>query len=129
MADGSVRLDKWLWAARFYKSRAAASQAISAGKVEVNGQRAKPAKSLQAGDRLRVRKGPFEFRLEVRAVSERRGPALDAVALYVEDPAGKAARERLGQQLRLAPSLRFQGSGRPTKKDRREIERVRGEDP
>ncbi|MGH7538472.1 MAG: RNA-binding S4 domain-containing protein [Gemmatimonadales bacterium] len=128
MADSPVRLDKWLWAARMFKTRAAASQAIGAGKVEVNGAKAKRAKALHAGDRLRVRKGPDTLLLEVRALSERRGPAPEAAALYTEDPAAKAARERLALQLRVAPPPAYQGKGRPTKRDRRELERLRGEE-
>lgn len=111
-----------------FKTRAAASQAIGAGKVEVNGAKAKRAKALHAGDRLRVRKGPDTLLLEVRALSERRGPAPEAAALYTEDPAAKAARERLALQLRVAPPPAYQGKGRPTKRDRRELERLRGEE-
>jgi len=127
MADGSVRLDKYLWAARFFKTRALAAQAISAGKVDVNGVRAKPAKSLAVGDRVRVRKGPFEFLLTVRLLSDRRGPPATAATLYEEDPTGKSIRERLAHQLRIAPSPTYEGRGRPTKRDRREFERLRDE--
>ncbi len=125
MADGSVRLDKYLWATRFFKTRALAAQAISAGKVEVNGVRAKPAKSLTVGDRVRVRKGPYEFLLTVRLLSDRRGPPATAATLYEEDPAGKATREKLAHQLRIAPSPTYEGRGRPTKRDRRELDRLR----
>ena len=124
MADDSIRLDTWLWAARFFKTRSLAAQAVSGGKAEVNGARAKAAKRVKAGDRLRVKKGPFEFQLLVRAVSERRGPAATAAALYEEDPGAKQVRERLAEQLRIAPSVRYEGKGRPTKKDRREIDRL-----
>ncbi|HEY6225064.1 MAG TPA: RNA-binding S4 domain-containing protein [Gemmatimonadales bacterium] len=130
MADsaGPVRLDKWLWAARIYKTRAVAAQAIRAGRVDVNDVRAKPAKMLTLGDRVRIRKSPFEFRLTVRALSEQRGRAAQAALLYEEDPAGKAARERLAQQLRIAPPPSYEGKGRPTKRDRRELERLRGDE-
>ena len=124
MPDDSIRLDTWLWAARFFKTRSLAAQAVSGGKVEVNGSRAKPAKRVKTGDQLRVKKGPFEFQLLVRAVSERRGPAAAAAALYEEDPGAKQVRERLAEQLRIAPSVRYEGKGRPTKKDRREIDRL-----
>src|SRR5213593_178304 len=117
MASDSIRLDKWLWAARFFKTRALASAAIAGGKVEVNGERAKPAKPLAVGDRVRVRRGPFEYRVTVRGVSEHRGPPTRAAALYDEDAEGKRLRERLAEQLRVAPSLRYEGRGRPTKKD------------
>jgi ribosome-associated heat shock protein Hsp15 len=130
MADSAVpvRLDKWLWASRFYKTRAAAAQAIRAGRVDVNDVRAKPAKALSLGDRVRIRKSPFEFRLTVRALSDKRGRAAQAALLYEEDPAGKAARERLAQQLRVAPTPAYDGKGRPTKRDRRELERLRGDE-
>ena len=128
MAESAVRLDKWLWAARLFKTRAAAALAIGGGQVEVNGANAKRAKLLRVGDRLRVRKSPFEFLLTVRGLSERRGPAAVAATLYEEDPAGKAAREQLALQLRIAPTPGYAGKGRPTKRDRREIERLRGEE-
>ena len=128
MTSGTVRLDKWLWAARVFKTRADASQAIGAGQVEVNGAKSKRAKILHVGDQIRIRKSPFEFRLTVRALSERRGRAAQAALLYDEDPAGKAARERLAQQLRIAPTPSFEGKGRPTKRDRRELERLRGDE-
>src|SRR5262245_45512336 len=130
MADSavSVRLDKWLWAARFFKTRADAAQAIGAGQIEVNDAKAKRDKILHLGDRVRLRKSPFEFRLTVRALSQQRGRAAQAALLYDEDPAGKAARERLAQQLRIAPTPSYEGKGRPTKRDRREMERLRGDE-
>lgn len=120
-----VRLDKWLWAARFYKTRALAAEAIDGGKVQVNGDRAKRAKLLQQGDDVRIRQGPYEFRLTVRGLSERRGPAAVAVTLYEEEAAGRMARERLAAQLAAAPRPTSAEKGRPTKKDRRELERFR----
>jgi ribosome-associated heat shock protein Hsp15 len=125
MADSRVRLDRWLWAARFYKTRAQAGEAIGGGKVQVNGARAKAAKLVQVGDAVRIRKGPFEFQLTVRALSERRGPAREASGLYEEDPAGRRTRVQLAEQLRLAPSPAYTGKGRPTKKERRDMERLR----
>ncbi len=128
MADATrVRLDRWLWAARFFKTRALAAAAIGGGKVEVNGVRAKRAKPIAVGDRLRIRRGPFEYLVAVLALSEHRGPAATAASLYSEDGDGKARRERLAEQLRVAPSLRYAGKGRPTKKDRRDIEKLRHE--
>ena len=121
-----VRLDRWLWAARLFKTRAQASDAIVGGKVHVNGTRAKPAKLVQVGDDVRVRKGPFEFQLTLRGVSERRGRGVEAAALYDEAPDGKRTRERLAEQLRLAPGPVYTGKGRPTKKERRKIERLHG---
>ena len=119
-----VRLDRWLWAARFFKTRALAAAAVAGGKVQVNGVRAKPAKLLRAGDAVRVRVAPFEWLVTVRALSERRGPPKAAPALYEESPEGRAARERLAEQLKMAPAPAYQGKGRPTKKERREIERL-----
>ena len=125
MTENSIRLDKWLWAARFYKTRAIATQAITAGRVDVNDMPAKPAKALAVGDRLRVRKPPYAFLIRVLVLSEQRGPAKQAATLYEEDPEGKAARERLAHQLRIAPTPAFDGKGRPTKRDRRDLERLR----
>ncbi len=122
MTVDRVRLDRWLWAARFFKTRALASAAVAGGKVQLNGGRAKPAKLVQAGDQLRVRVGPYDWILTVRAVTERRGSSKDAQLLYDESTEGKAARARLAEAHRLAPSPRYEGKGRPTKKDRRKLE-------
>jgi len=119
-----VRLDRWLWAARFFKTRALAAAAVAGGKVQVNGTRAKPAKQLQVGDGLRVRVGPYEWLVTVRGLSERRGPPKAAQTLYAEAADGRAARERLAEQHKIAPAPTYQGKGRPTKKERREIERL-----
>ncbi|HLZ44427.1 MAG TPA: S4 domain-containing protein [Gemmatimonadales bacterium] len=122
MNEATVRLDRWLWAARFFKTRALASAAIAGGKVHVNGVRAKPAKQLRVGDTLRMRLGPYEWLVTVRALSERRGPATDARALYEESAEGRAARERLAEAHKIAPAPAYRGKGRPTKKDRRKLE-------
>jgi ribosome-associated heat shock protein Hsp15 len=128
MSDvSSVRLDTWLWAARFFRTRAVAAAAIDGGKVEVNGARAKRSKLLSLGDEVRVRKGPFEYRIAVRGLSERRGPPRIAAGLYEEDPEARRVRERLAEQLRLAPTLRYEGKGRPTKRERRRIEKLKGD--
>ena len=127
MAAVSVRLDKWLWAARFFKTRALAVEAVAGGKVLVNAARAKRAKPIRVGDRIRLRLGPYEYQLTVREVSERRGPPAEAARLYEEDAAGKKAREALTAQHKLLPSPVFRGKGRPTKKQRRDIERWEGE--
>ena len=119
-----IRLDRWLWAARFFKTRALAAAAVAGGKVELNGVRAKPAKPLTVGDRLRIRRGPLEYLVVVRALAQQRAPAAAAAALYDEDAEGKRRRERLAEQLRVAPSLRYEGKGRPTKRERREIEKL-----
>ncbi|HEY3220045.1 MAG TPA: RNA-binding S4 domain-containing protein [Gemmatimonadales bacterium] len=122
MDADSVRVDRWLWAARFYKTRALAAAAVAGGKVQVNGSRAKPAKQLHVGDSLRVRVGPYDWILTVRAVTGRRGSARDAQLLYDESPEGRANRERLAEAHRIAPTPTYQGKGRPTKKDRRKLE-------
>jgi ribosome-associated heat shock protein Hsp15 len=123
-----VRVDKWLWAARFYKTRGLAAEAIAGGRVQVNGARAKHAKTVKPGDQIRLRLGPYEHLLTVRALSVRRGPAPQAALLYEEDPGGKARRLHLAEQLRLAAIAFTYGEGKPTKKDRREILRFkRGE--
>src|SRR5215831_17510048 len=120
-----VRLDKWLWAARFFKTRSLAAQAVDGGKIDVNGERAKRARLVQAGDRVVVRRPPFEHHLVVRGLAEVRGPARTAAALYEETAESREARERLAYQLKHAPTLSFTGGGRPTKRDRREIERLK----
>jgi len=124
--DDRVRLDKWLWAARFFKTRSLASEAIAGGKVQVNGDRAKRARPVQVGDEVRVRQGPYEFYLVVRALSARRGPASAAAELYQERPESRAAREAMALQLKTLHVAFVSEKGRPTKKDRREIERLRG---
>jgi ribosome-associated heat shock protein Hsp15 len=119
-------VDKWLWAARFFKTRSLAAEAIGGGKILVNGERVKPAKLLQAGDEVRVRLGPYEHVVIVRGISERRGPATVAATLYEETDAGRAMREKLAEQLRMAPAaFVYEEKGRPTKRDRRELESFR----
>jgi ribosome-associated heat shock protein Hsp15 len=123
-----VRLDKWLWAARFFKTRSLAADAIGGGKITVNGERPKPAKLLQLGDEVEVRLGPYQHILIVRGLSERRGPASVAATLYEETADSLSARAKLADQLRMAPAaFVFEEKGRPTKKDRRDIGRVRGD--
>lgn len=127
-ADGRARLDKWLWAARFFKTRALAVEAIEGGKVQLNGDRAKRAKGVQAGDTVRVRVGPYEHEVVVRGVSDRRGPAAVAATLYEETAASRAARERLSVQLKsVTHDFSFE-KGRPTKKERRDLHRFRERD-
>jgi ribosome-associated heat shock protein Hsp15 len=123
---GRVRLDKWLWAARFFKTRTLAAEAIAGGKVEVNGDRAKRARPLVVGDSVRVRLGPYEHRVVVRQLSERRGPAAQAATLYEETPESREAREKLAVQLKTLHPAFVPDRGRPTKRDRREIDRLRG---
>jgi ribosome-associated heat shock protein Hsp15 len=124
--DGRVRLDKWLWAARFFKTRALAAEAVEGGKVQVNGDRPKRARPLQVGDEIRVRLGPYQHTLTVRALSARRGPASEAAGLYEETAASRTAREALAVQLKSLHAVFGPDKGRPSKKDRREIERLKG---
>jgi ribosome-associated heat shock protein Hsp15 len=124
--EGRTRIDKWLWAARFYKTRALAAEAIEGGKVQVNGERVKRAKPLQVGDELRIRLGPYEHQVVVRDLSDRRGPAVQAAALYEEKAGSRAAREALALQLKSLHSVFLPERGRPTKKDRRDINRLKG---
>jgi ribosome-associated heat shock protein Hsp15 len=123
--DTRIRLDKWLWAARFYRTRSLAAEAIAGGKVQVNGERVKRAKPVQVGDDVRIRQGPYEHQIVVRALSEHRGPATEAVRLYEEKPASRAARETMALQLKSLHAAFVPERGRPTKKDRREIEKFK----
>jgi ribosome-associated heat shock protein Hsp15 len=124
--DGKTRVDKWLWAARFYKTRSLAAEAIEGGKVEINGERVKRAKALQVGDELRIRQGPYEHQIVVRALSGVRGPAARAAQLYEEKPESRTAREALALQLKSLHSAFLPARGRPTRKDRRKINRLKG---
>ncbi|MCA2991136.1 S4 domain-containing protein [Gemmatimonas sp.] len=123
---GKVRLDKWLWAARFFKTRALAADAIDGGKVDVNGDRAKRAKQVQAGDVVRLRQGPVEWVLAVRDVAERRGSAEVARGLYEETADGRRQREIVTEQLRQMPTAFSHGDGKPGKRDRRALRRLKG---
>jgi ribosome-associated heat shock protein Hsp15 len=120
-----VRLDKWLWATRFFKTRTLAAQAVDGGKIDVGGERAKRARPVQLGDVIAIRRPPFTLTLVVRGLSETRGPAKVAVTLYEETPESRQARELLAYQLKNAPTLTFAGGGRPTKRDRRVIEKLK----
>lgn len=121
-----VRLDKWLWAARFYKTRALAVDAIDAGRIEVNGERSKRARLVQAGDKIRIRIGPYEHIVAVKGVSERRGPAPVAAKLYEEDAESRKQREVMAAHVKAMNANTGYESGRPTKKDRRDIAKIRG---
>ena len=115
-----ARLDKWLWAARFYKTRTLATHAIASGHVRVGGERVKPARALKVGDRVSVRRGPLAWEVVVAALAERRGPATEAAKLYSEEAASRAAREEAIARLRAASPAHF--PGRPTKRDRRALD-------
>jgi ribosome-associated heat shock protein Hsp15 len=118
-----VRLDKWLWAARFYKTRSLSAEAISLGRVSINGQAAKPGRELRVGDLVAMRQGEWHKTMTVQALSGMRGPASVAAMLYVETPESIAMREAAAQQRRLAPEpAHTLTQGRPTKRDRRELQ-------
>jgi ribosome-associated heat shock protein Hsp15 len=124
-SSAPVRLDKWLWAARFYKTRALAVEEITRGRVEVNGQSAKPSREVRPGDLLKLRQGAIVRELQVLALSHVRGPAPVAQALYAETPESIASRERAAEARRLAPepaqAIADSRQGRPTKQDRRRL--------
>ena len=121
-----MRMDKWLWAARFFKTRSLASRACELGRIESNGQGAKAAREVRVGDVLRVKNEAGNFQVEVLVVSEMRGPAPVAQTLYRETEASRELRLKLAEERKAMP--RFEGSreGKPSKRDRREIGRLRG---
>ena len=115
-----MRLDKWLWAARFFKTRTLAVEAIDGGRVSVSGERVKPAKDVKPGDAVAIRRPPFEFAIVVKALSDKRGPAAIAATLYEETEESRARRTLLAAEMKSLPQPRFKG--RPTKKTRRDYE-------
>lgn len=120
-----MRLDKWLWASRFFKTRGLAQAAIAGGKVKLGGERVKPAKEVAAGDGLTIRIGEFEWTVTIKALSEKRGPAEAARKLYEEDEASRARRAAQVADRRAHASAWGERKGRPTKRERREMERWR----
>lgn len=116
-----IRIDKWLWAARFFKTRSLAAEAVGGGKVEVNGAQTKPGRTLRAGDRLSIRRGPYQWSVIVKVVAKQRGPAPRAQLLYEETEESKRTREEISMQLKLQRPPEFDISGRPSKKSRRAI--------
>jgi ribosome-associated heat shock protein Hsp15 len=119
--QGQVRVDKWLWAARFFKTRSLAAKAVSGGKISVNGQRTKPAKAVTVGDELIIHKGQVEQTVTVLDLSSRRGPAVVARTLYEESEASIEKREQERQERSLAYAGQSMPARRPGKKDRRKI--------
>ncbi len=120
----AIRVDKWLWAARFFKTRALAADAVSGGKVHVNGARTKPAKPVRVGDRLEVQRGVVEMTVVVRALDDRRGPAPRAATLYEETDDSRAERERRAAATAAQRLATPQTQGRPTKRDRRAFDKL-----
>jgi len=120
---GRVRIDIWLWAARFFKTRSLAQQAVAGGRVKLNGERVKVAHAVKPGDALLVRIAEFDWDIVVRELSERRGPAEQARKLYEESEAGRAERQKRMDQRRWGTEPALQLKGRPTKRDRRLMEK------
>ena len=120
----STRLDKWLWAARFFKHRSAATEAVDGGRVKLNGLSVKPARAVRAGDRIDITLGDTQISLVVCAIAEKRGPAEHARQLYTETPESIALRETSRETRRLSVTPGAGIHGRPTKRDRRQIERL-----
>ena len=118
-----LRIDKWLWAARFFKTRSLAAEAVEGGKAHLYGVRVKPAKAVSIGDTLEIRIGPFQFIVVVCGLSPRRGPASEAAKLYQETDESRSARESLAAQLKAEAVHGEVCQGRPTKRDRRHITR------
>ncbi len=119
-------MDKWLWAARFFKTRSIAVKACDLGRVLLNGQNAKPSREVKPGDRLRITNDGGTFEVNVLALSEIRGPAAAAQALYQESEESKAARALVAEARKSMPVFEFEHEGRPSKRDRRQLSKLRG---
>ena len=122
----SVRIDKWLWAARFFKTRALAARACDLGRVQANGNDAKPSRDIRPGDRLQIRTERGDFEVEVKVLSQMRGPAAVAQTYYEESEASRNARAQVAAQRKAMTEVGAVDAGRPTKRDRRLINRMRG---
>ena len=125
MSEPRVRVDKWLWAARFFKTRSQATTAVNGGKVHINDHRAKPAHGIKVGDRLRITKGEQVFEIDVTELSDQRGPATVAQTLYIETAESKQAREQEAMQRRAARMSIPRPTHRPDKRDRRRLRRFK----
>ena len=122
----TVRMDKWLWAARFFKTRSMAARACELGRIESNGNQAKPAREVRVGDLLRIRNDSGDFQVEVLALSEMRGPAALAQTLYLETEASRELRMKVAEERKATALSGDWREGKPSKRDRREIGRLRG---
>jgi len=119
-------MDKWLWAARFFKTRSVATRACELGRIEANGQVVKAAREVRVGDMLRIKNDSGEFQVEVLGLSEMRGPAPVAQTLYRETEASRDLRLKLAEERKMMPRVEASREGKPSKRDRREIDRLRG---
>ncbi len=124
-SDTQQRLDKWLWAARFFKTRALAAEAINGGKVHLNGDRIKPSRNIKVGDRLEITRGQFVFDVTVEALNRHRRPAKEAQLMYRESEQGREKRESLAESLKILNANLPRSDGRPSKKQRRDIVRFK----
>ena len=122
-AGEQMRVDKWLWAARFFKTRSLAAEAVAGGKVEINGARAKPSRSVRPGETINIRKGPFEWTVIVLGLAKTRGPAPEARLLFDETEESMRKRAAAAAQLKFERPPQFDLPGRPSKKDRRSMQR------
>jgi ribosome-associated heat shock protein Hsp15 len=121
-----LRMDKWLWAARFFKTRTLAARACELGRIQSNGQQAKASRVVRVGELLQVKNDGGEFQVEVLALSEMRGPAAVAQTLYRETEASRELRLKLAEERKAMPHFEALREGKPSKRDRREIDRLRG---
>ena len=123
--NGRLRIDKWLWAARFFKTRTLAARACDLGRIEANGQSVKPAREVKVGDLLHVKNDSGDFQVEVLLLSEMRGPAAVAQTLYRETAESRELRLKLAEERKAMPHFEATREGKPSKRDRREIDRLR----
>ena len=125
---GAARIDRWLFGVRLFKSRSLAAQAVTGGKVHVNGDRVKPSREVRAGDVVTFVRGTIEFECTVSAIPARRGPASEAVECYVETPASEARRAEFAQRMKIASAFAPRPDERPDKHDRQALRRLKGRD-
>jgi ribosome-associated heat shock protein Hsp15 len=121
-----VRMDKWLWAARFFKTRSLATRACELGRIDWNGQSSKPAREVRVGDLLQIKNDGGDFQVEVLVLSEVRGPAPIAQTLYRETAESRELRQKVAEDRKLTPRFEDSREGKPTKRDRRDLARLRG---
>jgi len=123
----SIRLDKWLWAARFFKTRPLATEAVNGGKVHLNGHRVKPGRLVQAGDALKIQRGPVQYEIVVKGINKQRRPASEMDQLYEETPASMESRQKLMDLHKMAAGTRTAPAGKPNKHERKHIVRFKRE--